>query len=427
MNAMVISMSEFYQSLAGLMEIPSVTEVGDAQAPFGENCAKALDYVLALCEKFGFRTKKCANLLGWAEIGEGEEMIGILAHLDVVPAGEGWDHPAFALTKVEIDGEVRLYGRGICDDKGPAIMAIYAMKKLLDSGEPLTRRIRIIFGLTEEKGEWKDMEYYVAHEELPSFGITPDATFPAVYGEKGILILELTMPKGVSGIDKIAGGSVHNVVPDFCKCEVEGEAFEAMGKSAHGSTPNKGENAILACMKQVEEKKSCHLSKFICEKFDEKCDGSLAGCGFSDKESGALTLNLGVIEERGEDVVITLDIRYPVTYKAETITEAVKSSCKPYGVECVQTEHKAPVYADKNGAFITALAQVYREETGDDAEPFVMGGGTYARAMPNIVAFGPLFPDSPETEHQKNEYMRETDLIKARRIYESALLKMLRL
>ncbi|MBO5218945.1 MAG: Sapep family Mn(2+)-dependent dipeptidase [Clostridia bacterium] len=420
-------MREFYKSLAGLMEIPSVMIEGDETAPFGAACAKALDYVLELCSGFGFRTKKCGNMLGWAEIGEGDEMVGILAHLDVVPAGNGWDYPAFGQTEVEVDGEKRLYGRGICDDKGPAMMSIYSMKKLLDSGEKLTRRIRLIFGLAEERGEWEDMKYYSEHEELPTFGITPDATFPAVYGEKGIFVMELHMPKAFAGIDAVSGGSAHNVVPDSCKCEIGGKTYEAAGKSAHGSTPTKGVNAILACMKQVEAENSCNLSKFICSCFDEKCDGSLAGCGYSDEESGALTLNVGVIDVCGDDVVIEVDIRYPVTFRLETIRDSLCSAVAPYGVTCGQYEHKAPIYTDKNGALITALMGVYRDVTGDDAEPFVMGGGTYARAMPNIVAFGPMFLDSPETEHQKNEYMRESDLIKARKIYDAALYKMLKL
>jgi len=168
-------MKEFYEALDGLMKIESVATDGDAVYPFGEGSAKALDYMLALCDELGFRTKRCSNLLGYAEIGEGDEMVGILAHLDVVPAGSGWDYPPFALTRVTVDGENRLYGRGVCDDKGPAMMCVYAMKKLMDSGKKLNRRVRIIFGLTEERGEWIDMEYYVNHEELPTYGFTPDA------------------------------------------------------------------------------------------------------------------------------------------------------------------------------------------------------------------------------------------------------------
>ena len=129
-----------------------------------------------------------------------------------------------------------------------------------------------------------------------------------------------------------------------------------------------------------------------------------------------------MIEVRGDDVVLTVDIRYPVSFTAEQVTELVRHGMNGYKVEAVGG--KAPIYTDRDGAIIRTLSDVYRAHTGDTAEPFVMGGGTYARAMPKIVAFGPMFPDSPETEHQKNEYMREKDMISARKIYEDAIEKL---
>lgn len=412
---------DFMSALAGLLSIKSVAVDGDGDTPFGEGCKQALDYMLNLCESLGFRTKRCGNLLGWAEIGEGEELIGILAHLDVVPEGSGWEYPAFGCTRV--DGKI--YGRGISDDKGPAMMCVWAMKELLESGRKLNRRIRIIFGLTEERGEWKDMEYYKQHEELPTFGITPDASFPAVYGEKGILVLKLTLPLEGSGVESITGGTAHNMVPDSCAAVVNGKEYSAVGKSAHGSLPEKGINAILRLMTELDSVDGGKLTKFMTEKFGETCDGSLIGCALSDAQSGKLSLNVGVIETVGENIELTVDIRYPVTYKGADVAEIIRRECEPYGVSVEIDEDKAPVYMDKNGPLIGALMSVYREETGDDTEAFVMGGGTYARAMGNIVAFGPLFPNSPETEHQKNEYMLESDLELARRIYKKALERML--
>ncbi|MCI8387200.1 MAG: M20 family metallopeptidase [Clostridiales bacterium] len=414
---------DFMEALDGLLKIKSVAVDGDGDAPFGEGCKEALDYMLSLCAGFGFRTKKCGNMLGWAEIGEGDEMIGILAHLDVVPEGSGWEYPAFGCTVV---GD-RVYGRGVNDDKGPALMCVYAMKELLDSGCKLNRRIRIIFGLTEERGEWTDMKYYVETEELPTFGITPDATFPAVYGEKGILVFRMRMPLAGSGVDSISGGSAHNVVPDACEAVVGGQKFSAVGKSVHGSCPEKGENAILKLMAEVNEAAPCKLSKLVTEKFGLTCDGSLIGCALSDSESGALTLNVGVIEVIGDEVVVTVDIRYPVTYKGSDILDIIRRETTPYGVEIELDEDKAPIYKDKDSAFIRALMDVYREETGDDTEAFVMGGGTYARAMPNIVAFGPALPNSADVAHQKNEYMLVSEIELARRIYKKTLERMLTL
>ena len=168
------------QDLKGLVSIESVSGQPEGELPFGEGPHLALEYCLDLCSKLGFRTGRCENYMGYAEIGEGDKLMGILVHLDVVPAGPGWTVEPFDAT---IKGD-RIYGRGVIDDKGPAIAAIYAMKELADSGKPLGKRVRIIFGCSEETGEWKDMEYYKAHEELPDFGFTPDADFPLIYAEK---------------------------------------------------------------------------------------------------------------------------------------------------------------------------------------------------------------------------------------------------
>ncbi len=415
----------FYSDLDGLLRIPSVTKAGDGEYPFGKECADALDYVLALCDSFGFRTKKCGNMLGYAEIGAGEEMIGVLAHLDVVPAGSDWDYPAYGLTRVTVDGEERLIGRGVVDDKGPAMICIYAMKALLDSGMPITRRVRIIFGLTEEAGEWEDMKYYRENEELATFGFTPDASFPVGYAEKGIAVFELKMPLSLAGIDSVSGGNAHNMVPDYCECTANGKKYTANGVSVHGSTPALGKNAIVSAMSEINEASPCALSEFIVKRIGESCDGSGLGISSWDTESGALTLNLGVIEVRGDEVVMTVDIRYPVTKSYDDMLTMLEANCKQYGVTVTPCEHKLPVHIERDGKLITTLTDVFNMVTGLDAKPFSMGGGTYARAMPNIVSFGPLMPGAPETVHQKNEYITVKDVDTAFRIYAQALLHLM--
>ena len=167
-------------TLKELVSIDSVCEMGEGGFPYGSGPAKALDCVLSKAEDLGFRTKNADYKYAFAEIGQGDEIVAVLGHLDVVPAGEGWNTPAFEAT--EKDG--RIYGRGTVDDKGPTVAAMYAMKDLLDRGKPLNKRVRLIFGQCEEKGDWKDIEAYKANEELPCCGFTPDAEFPALYGEK---------------------------------------------------------------------------------------------------------------------------------------------------------------------------------------------------------------------------------------------------
>ena len=386
--------------------------------------AQALDYVLELCRRLGFETKLCENhRCGWAQIGAGETVVGILAHLDVVPAGSGWSHPAYDLS--EENG--RLYGRGVSDDKGPTIACIYAMKDILDAGLPLKRRVRIIFGQSEESGDWDDMAYYREHEELPVFGFTPDADFPAIYGEKRLLNYTLTMPLEGSGLLDIRGGSASNVVPDHCEARllIDGResCISASGKASHASTPEDGENAIAAlAAKLASLLPQSPFVRFYRDRIGSSLNGELMGCALSDVESGKLTMNVGTVGVTDGNLVMEIDVRAPVTFEAAAVTEPLRRAAAEYGIEAALTQDTPPVYMDKNGAVIRKLLAVYREETGDFSEPTVIGGGTYARAMDHIVAFGPMFPGRELTEHQRNEYLLAEDFCRLRSIYRKAIL-----
>lgn len=400
------------KNLQKLLAIPSVTgtpEVFDALA-----CA------LDICKELGFRTKNVDGKLGYAEIGEGEELMGILCHLDVVPAGEGWTCEPFAGTVKED----RIYGRGVMDDKGPAMAAIYAMKDVLESGKKLNKRVRIIFGVMEECGDWEDMEYYKSCEEIPSFGFTPDADFPAIYGEKGILMAVLSMDAAKAGFLEIAGGDAPNMVAACAKGKLlDGSVFQETGKAAHGSTPEDGENAITKLMEKAAAR-DCHFAKVYMDKIGWCLDGSGCGIGLSDSASGGLTFNAGKISMDDGKVKLAVDIRYPVTYAEEDV---VSKLCDNFADAEIAVEIEAamkPVYMAQDGFVISKLMEAYQEVTGDDTPPQLIGGGTYARAMDNIVAFGPAFPGRELTEHQANEWIFTEDLEKAREIYRLAIEKL---
>lgn len=396
--------------------MPSVAvDSGNVNAPYGKGCAEALEYVLALAKSFGFRTKNCDHRIGWAEIGSGDELIGILVHLDVVPAGDGWICDPFG-------GGIRdgrLYGRGVVDDKGPAIMCLYAMKALLDSDVVLKRRVRIIFGQNEERGEWTDIGYYLAHEEIPACGFTPDADFPAIYCEKGIVQFELTMPLKGSGIRTAEAGLAVNMVPDFCAVRLaDGRNFEASGKSAHGSTPEDGVNAISKTMLDIEKNApDCSFAKFYNNTVGFAYDGSKMSCALSDAQSGALTLNAGKLTTNENNITLSVDIRHPISFSADDISKRISGRVKPYGVVVSLLSEQHSVYLDKNSELMGKLLSVYREVTGDHSEPLIIGGGTYARAMPNIVAFGPMLPGRERTEHQRDENIPLEDFNIAYEIY----------
>lgn len=417
------------EALRKLVRIPSVTGEEAAESsefgmlPYGRNVFDALMCVLGICRQLGFKTKNCGNRIGWAEIGEGKELIGILVHLDVVPAGGGWDYEPFDVT--ESDG--RLYGRGVLDDKGPAIAAIWAMRAIKDSGVKLSSRIRIIFGCQEETGDWTDMEYYKKHEEIPDYGFTPDADFPAIYGEKGILALKLTYPLKKSGISEAEGGTAVNVVPDKAMIKLEsGEVFEAAGVSAHASTPEEGKNAITEVMRLAAEKygEKCPLAEIYMKKIGLTLHGEKSSCSFHDEESGSLTMNVGTISSADSKLVLGIDIRYPVTVSHVAVEKGIREAFEPEGFDVSIEEIMEPVFMEKDGRMIEQLTDAYRQVTGRNDEPSVIGGGTYARAMENIVAFGPVIPGHPCTEHMKNESISAEDFYAAAEIYRTALLKL---
>ena len=418
-------MEELLKSLQELLAIESVAR-RDQEKPFGNGVAQALDYTLSLCQRMGFHTKNADGLYGYAEIGEGAEIIGCLGHLDVVPAGDGWHYPPYAGT---IDGG-RLYGRGTIDDKGPTLIALFAAHDVAQAyeraGKPMPRRIRFIFGQTEESGPWDDMAAYVAHEEPVRFGFTPDADFPAIYCEKGILRLHLTMPLTGSGILDAKGGTVVNMVPDACTVTTAAGTYQAVGKCAHGSTPWQGENAIDRAMEQLPAESGPFAAAYRAL-FGNDVYGKKLGIAMTSPDSGPLSMNVGLLRVEDGLIRLSVDIRHPETAAADHIAETVRRAVEPYGFTLAPIHPEKSVYQDKNGPVMQSLLAAYRQETGDLSAPLAIGGGTYAKAMENIIAFGPVFPGEESREHQADEYIALNNIERLRRIYAQAFQNLLAL
>lgn len=383
--------------------------------PFGEGAAKCLEFYLSLASFLGFKTANYDNYVGEVTFGSGEEF-AVLAHLDVVPEGSGWTHDPFG---GEIDVENRkIWGRGAMDDKGPAIIALYALKALKDEGFRPSRKIKLILGCNEESG-WACIDHYNKVAHMPEEGISPDADFPVIYAEKGILHVKAFFPvKG--SFSGLKGGDRVNMVCDYCEVKAPydakrakalGLAFEdgrivSRGKSAHGSTPDKGRNAILPMLEYLG--------------LDDIADllfrGKFALAGLED-ETGKLTLSPDVIEQTEEGIFVTCDIRYPATYTQEHIESAIKESGVSYEVVHAQ----APLYNDRQSKLISTLLGVYNEVCGTDLEPIAIGGGTYARALKYGAAFGPEEEGEESTIHQANEYITFDKIEKCFNIYKLAI------
>lgn len=401
--------------LKKMVSIESIAKKDCKRYPYGAGPAKALDEILEKCKSFGFRVKNNNYKYAYAEIGSGEKLIAIVGHLDVVPAGEGWEYPPYGAE--EHDGKI--YGRGTIDDKGPMVAAVYAMKDILDSGHIIDKRIRLVIGQTEENGDWVDIEAYKDNEQLPDYGFTPDGEFPAIFIEKGILLLSINMNLEDSGLEDIKGGISPNMVPAICRARVDGEDFFSEGKAFHGSAPWRGVNAISKLMEKISSKSA--FATMYMDMFGYDYYGERAGCNFEDNVSGKLSLNPGVVNVENGKVKLLLDIRYPVTYSKNDIIDGITDRAAYFGAEIKEIHHMDKVYMQRDSASIHALLAAYRSVTGDESEPLIVGGGTYARSMKNIIAFGPLMPGQLNTEHCCNEYISREHLEILRKIYFRAL------
>ncbi|MDO4383217.1 MAG: Sapep family Mn(2+)-dependent dipeptidase [Eubacteriales bacterium] len=410
-------MDEMIKALQGLVHFESVAEPEGAEYPYGKEVSRAKDYVLSLAKSMGMKTVD-AGSYAYVEIGEGEKLIGMLAHLDVVPAGDGW-------TKAPFGGEIaddRMYGRGTTDDKGPVIAALYAMKELLEQKKPLQKRIRLILGQTEENGEWEDIEAYLEAEETPDYGFTPDGDFPAIQCEKGAMVFEIKMPLEGSGITSAEGGTAPNMVPGHAVLKTTDGNYEAEGKVCHGCAPWLGVNAIsLAATKLTEAEPNSVFGKMYQDLIGETIYGERLGIADEDAESGKLSLNVGTISSDGKDVTLMVDIRYPASSNPSDIEETFCEKFGAYGGVSNCVYQVKPLFIPSDSPVLQALLSSYWKHTGDESAPVIIGGGTYAKAMPGIVAFGPNFPGHENREHMEDEYILLEDFRKLREIYRDAL------
>lgn len=445
---------EMIEDLAGYVAIPSIS--ADK-----EKVNAALTYILTLARKMGFRAESLLDgQIGLIEMEPKDadtEVVGILSHVDVVPAGDpaDWHTPPFTLT--EKDG--RLYGRGTLDDKGATIASLYAMKCLLDCGAPIYKKVQLILG-TQEEVEWSDMDAYVATYPLPDYGFTPDGEFPLCNIEKGGIDVVMAYPLCGPGTEDVApekiadgwyltalnAGTASNAVPGKCSATltryangkaVEYKEVEAVGKSVHSCQPEQGVNALF-CMaekltqklpeeEKLKENRLLSLLVMLWKNFADVTGDAIGLRSESEYYQGEFVhrnvFSPTLIRTVDGKLTVNVNVRFPFGTDPAVLTKALTALTERNGGTVTDVVTMPAVYVSKDRPFLQAFAESYEEGCGLKNEFVLEYGGTYAKAIPGVVSWGPIFPGEEDTCHQENEYITADSLLACSAIFAGALAK----
>lgn len=448
--------------LTEIVAIPSVEAAPSGEnAPFGAELRRALDWFIQKADSYGLKTGENNGYCAWADYGdESKPIIGIVAHIDVVPAGSGWTHEPFTLHR---EGAT-LFGRGVSDNKGALCMALHCLKKFKEEKRVFKHRIRLIVGCNEETGS-RCIQRYAEQEEIPVVSLVPDSDFPVINSEKAILQLNAVFKPDdefKKAFKKFRWGDRPNIVPEEASFAFEPNNFNGMrflafgddyldfptvkkyrtlvnvkkedvfidrkngkvkvtvkGKAAHGSTPEKGDNAawkawalITGCMPH------CDFAHAMLKLCNDKLSEKLGFYGEDDR-SGKLTTNMGITDFDGDKLTVTFDFRLPLCCDKDKIIATINAL--PYCESTCVASYSPNLFFEPDSPFISTLVKIYNETTGDNAGPVQSGGGTYAKGLPNAVAFGIAFPGSQSHAHGADEQIKISDLEKAGVIYEKTI------
>jgi succinyl-diaminopimelate desuccinylase len=446
-NIMDNYLDEMVSTLQEVIRIPSKKGEPLAGMPFGEGPFRALEYMLAKGRELGFETVNVDGYAGHVEYGEGNEIIAVLGHLDVVPEGEGWTYPPYGGV---IQNE-NVYGRGACDNKGACVASLYCLKALKDSGIMPNRRIRIIFGTDEETG-MEDMTYYFKKQPLPTFGFSPDISYPIYHAEKGIMHILAEYVGDMKPVIELSSGDAYNTIPGEafcildskgiseeernqlkiaigrlpdvgCRGEMEdsesGLSIRIYGRKGHGGTPKSGVNSAQRLMNMLSDTLSIAklnpFFHFVRNKLGLEYSGELLEIATTDDISGELTVNVGIVNVQPGSALLCLDIRYPVTVDGQPIGASISKQMDDAGLNVTYYHDSAPNYVPAENVWLKRLQAAYEEITGEPAELRAMSGGTYARALQGRgVAYGGNFGGGGG--HNADEFYPIVDLAKQGRI-----------
>ena len=454
-NWLCSNQESFLCDLKSLIEIPSVEGKSVEGKPYGEDCARVLDTMLSLCEKYGFETKNFDYHAGTAIFkGKNDEIkLDILSHLDVVASGTGWNTDPFKLVKK--DGFI--YGRGVADDKGPALASLYACLALKNLGLLPKNSVKLIFGCAEETGS-SDLKNYFKTEKSAPNTFTPDADFPVYNGEKGRYVPNFSMNTDYESGARVTSfqcGNAPNIVPEKARCTLTGidrsVLFESIsllekelgvtyevcddevicyGKSAHASTPDKGTNSLTALIKLIvslplSDCKSTRAFHSLCNLLPHgDTNGTNAGIYMREDISGEITVAFSMLHFDGRHMLGVCDMRLPFCATVENTKNVFEKTLENEGFT-ISGDMTKPHYVENDSFFVQSLLKCYEEVTGLKGHTHVMGGGTYVHDIEGGVAFGPVFEniDYNVNLHGANECMSLHDLLLAATIYAVAILE----
>ena len=438
---------EFAAMLTRWVQIPSVKSEAAEGAPFGAEVRRMLDAAVQDIEAMGFPTRVFDGYAADATFGpEGDDMIAVLGHLDVVPAGDGWEVPPFSAKR---EGD-RIIGRGTGDDKGPVVASLFAMKAIKEAGIPLKKGIRLILGCDEES-DWRCMDWYCKHAQMPEVGFSPDASFPLINTEKGMIHMLVQAPVSAEGLQVLSlyTGERLNVIPgesvavlaggqeladkvvafaqktglDY-RAEVvpEGVRVTATGIPSHSAYPWGRKNAIGMMLILLRELGVQGALRTLADAYPMEHTGEHLGIQCEDDISGELTCNMGILHLENGVITASLDCRCPVKADLDALSASIKAHLP--GFTFVDEGRKAPHHVPADSELVQALLGAFHDQTGLPAEPESTGGGTYAKVLKQGVAFGANFPGDPDLAHQANEYIEVSKMMLAAKIYADALLRL---
>lgn len=455
-----MSMQKYYpqiiEAIQHAVRYNTVLDKPVAGGPFGQGNKDCLEYVLSLAKELGFRTVNLDGYCGYAEVGEGDEIVGIVGHLDVVPEGDGWKYPPYSGTLAEN----AIWGRGTLDDKGPIIISLFAIKALIDEGHKFNKRVRVIFGCNEETGSLC-IEHYLKVDEPISYGVSPDSEFPVIFAEKTINSIELkgtaTDAKGARLV-KLDGGIVINAVPDICTLTIHSNGtdinellerigarlnassidFQASidntlitlivhGRAAHGSIPQCGLNAISYAIDALDGLVDNDFIRFYNRYISTCVHGERLGC-FREDEYGPIAVNVGLCHYENGSYSIKINSRLPFNYDTNTMLNDIEHTLNTELCANISLISDSKGFKlDPESDMIQLLTNAYQSVTGDTSSaPICTPGGTYAREFSNCVAFGPEMSGYGEMIiHQPNERLSLDALQAIAEIYHKAYLELI--